>query len=309
MTRRARIVALGLAVVAALPVSASAADDPGEIRDLRLGQTSVPAGDSVDVTGTFRAAFQSFGNAWFDQTFLFSEVTTPDPDMDLIFGYIQHGRPGDPVSFVAAVRGGGISGEAKAGPAITWPFAIGPDTYMIRMFRDMLANPTAPAWTGSIFRCGEPTCADPTTRLGGVATSFNAANRSVAGSVDLDVLAGPGGVKGPQTITHSSQAPPSSEYRGETGALGATVPVDQADDLFSVPLPVARVRLGVAPAGTPASDVTFSQTATLTLAPLELDVPFAGAVSLAGLAPGSYRVWTEGCFGPCAVSSTPLTIT
>ena len=313
-TARRTIAALLLSLGTAAPVGAG---DGARIEDLRLDAATSPTGGVVEVRGTFYAEEQEAVLAWGDHSFVFDEAATADPDTDLISGYVQHRRPGDPVKFTVQVRGIGVGdGQPKGGLAIHWPFILRGTLYTMKMHFDLRNAPWSPAWGGSIRICEDAPLCLQYEHVDAVGASFDRLDRVLTGYVDMATLAGPGGALGPQTISHSADAAPFSGYRYEEAtnpvtfrSVGVTVPVDTADDLRSAVLPMTVVRVGVAPEGTPAEEVAYTSTAQLDLAQLVLDVPFVGSVSLDGLAPGPYRVWTEACFGSCVVSSAPLTVT
>jgi hypothetical protein len=69
-------------------------------------------------------------------------------------------------------------------------------------------------------------------------------------------------------------------------------------------VPSKGIRLGVAPAGTPAGQVSFGADGTLG----DGDA-FEGSVDVSTLAPGDYEVFARACFASnCAVASAPFTI-
>lgn len=312
-TTRRMIAALLLTVATVAPAGA---EDGPRIEGLRLDASTATAGGSVEVRGTFYAEEQAPVTMWTDHSFVFDEAATADADIDIIRGEVQHRRPGDAVTFTVGVRPTGAGdGQPKGTLAIHWPFVLRGTLYTMRMHHDMRNAPWSPAWGGSIKICEDDLCLDY-QHIGAVGASFDRLERELTGTVDIKDLAGPGGVLGPQTISHSADAPPLAGYRYEEAtnpvtykSVGVTVPVDEADDLRSGVIPMAEVRFGVAPEGTPAEEVAYTTTAQLDLAQLVLDVPFVGSVSLEGMAPGEYRVWVDACFGTCAVSSIPLTVT
>jgi len=75
-------------------------------------------------------------------------------------------------------------------------------------------------------------------------------------------------------------------------------------DVESYEIPKARVQLGLAPAGTPESAVTMSETATVNA------TTGAYSVAIAKPAPGSYILVAKACFGSdnCGLSSTTITV-
>lgn len=78
----------------------------------------------------------------------------------------------------------------------------------------------------------------------------------------------------------------------------------EEEDPYAFVVPKKEVRLGIAPTGTPESNVTFG-------APIGPggDGSFSGSVSSAGLAPGSYEVWAKACFGTnCGTKTATITI-
>jgi hypothetical protein len=68
-----------------------------------------------------------------------------------------------------------------------------------------------------------------------------------------------------------------------------------------VRIPSARVELGIAPAGTPVSDVAFDAVAFLQ------DGSFSGSVGAEGLSSGTYELWARACLGSdCQGDRTPI---
>ena len=73
---------------------------------------------------------------------------------------------------------------------------------------------------------------------------------------------------------------------------------------YAFVVPSKGVRLGVAPAGTDPSAVSFSAAATLAE-----DNSFTGSINTSGLAPGSYEVFARACFADnCAISRAPFSV-
>ena len=80
----------------------------------------------------------------------------------------------------------------------------------------------------------------------------------------------------------------------ETAVEAGTPTADEAewgndDPEFAYRIPVPEVLLGIAPAGTPESEVTFDATATVG------GGSFSGSIAAPG--PGSWDVWVRACFG------------
>jgi len=74
------------------------------------------------------------------------------------------------------------------------------------------------------------------------------------------------------------------------------------DETFAYTIPLRTVRLGIVTAGAPAQFTT-----TGTIGPD--GASFSGSLSTAGLAPGSYDVWVQACFGTnCATQKVTITI-
>lgn len=73
---------------------------------------------------------------------------------------------------------------------------------------------------------------------------------------------------------------------------------------FDYRIPTKDVQVGIAPAGTPPQFVDID-----TPANVADDGSFTGDLDLAGLAPGSYDVYAEGCFGAnCGVATATVTV-
>ena len=91
--------------------------------------------------------------------------------------------------------------------------------------------------------------------------------------------------------------------------VGAAAPSDFADApaMYKVP---GEIRLGIAPAGTPESSVSYSGTATFTASD-DSAGSFSG-IANAPAAAGSYTVWVKSCFGAdgttCVTGSRDITI-
>lgn len=87
-----------------------------------------------------------------------------------------------------------------------------------------------------------------------------------------------------------------------SGAQTPGVSIDQHTPDGVYEIPTRTVQLGLAPAGTPESGVTFGTTATV-----KTNSSFTGSITAP--AAGSYDLWAKACFaGSCTVSSTPVSV-
>ena len=114
----------------------------------------------------------------------------------------------------------------------------------------------------------------------------------------------PGAVLQRNTNTNTSLVRIQATYQAV--ASSGTTTGDEAewgtdDATFTYRIPGKTVMLGIAPAGTPESGVSFGTAATL-----DIYDYFSGSVTAPG--PGSWDVWTKACFGTnCAARSTRVT--
>lgn len=143
--------------------------------------------------------------------------------------------------------------------------------------------PAAPLF--AVYRCVN-LCAEIARIGGGIGTT----GREVVISVPLSVL----GIAGGAQLT---------DVRAFTAAVETGVgQLQQLDSvaLGTLSIPAPTVSLGLAPAGTPGSEVAFEHASTQT------GGAFTGTIP-ASTAPGSHDVWARACLGEvCGTSSARL---
>lgn len=165
-------------------------------------------------------------------------------------------------------------------------FQLGATTYEVRALRvgGTAAPPATPYF--ALFRCA-PTCTETARLNGGIGTTAP----EMVTSVPLAALGAQEGaaLTGIRAFTAVGEAAP-----------GAAVTLDQAD-LADAAIPGRSVALGIAPAGSPESEVDFDTQAGLT------DGSFAG--TLPASPPGDYDVWARACLGTtCGSAKTLITV-
>ena len=155
-------------------------------------------------------------------------------------------------------------------------FNVGAVQYEVRALRaGATAVPPTPS-SFELYRC-DPTCTQHATLSGSI------------GSTGREVL-----VSTPLSALSALEGAALTEIQAFTAVglvpTGTASPVDQTD-LANATIPARQVSFGTAPKGTPASQVPFDRTASLT------DGSFLGMVELSALPSGPYDVWARACLG------------
>ncbi|MFN2543969.1 MAG: hypothetical protein ABR600_05280 [Actinomycetota bacterium] len=316
-----------VAVLAMAMLSApSAFAEPGAapvVTGLAASATSVPSGARIHVTGTMTTSAQPKQTAWTDPTLVEDITSTPmqclsscflavpsNPMVDLVEGDVTHANPADPLTF-----------QVKLGPAVgadtgplpylwyQWPFQLDKIWYFVDF--DYASSGTGTfAWKGSWFYCKNfalgSNCVHGTTPSFPV--TWDVSTRTLTGTVPLGDLAK---VQPDGALTQDAVKQFSSQYPPESGFDWAGS-LDEGQDFAtwtsSLTVPLATVSTAIAPSDTSPEGVTFTSNATVTTSKGSNEAPFAGDVSTAGLAPGSYTLFVQACFGPCTTDEIPITV-
>ncbi|MGH2692226.1 MAG: TolB family protein [Actinomycetota bacterium] len=164
---------------------------------------------------------------------------------------------------------------------------VGGSRYEIRATRGLTSR-WATASSFTLLRC-TPACAEVEPLTGSIGTTGDHVNIAVP-------LAALGVTSGAEITSVRAFVGP-----GEA-ATGPATMIDEVR-LPSLELSPSSVELGIAPAGTPQGEVSFSTAATLN------GGDFTGALDTAGFSSGTYDVWARACVGArCGSSSTPVEI-
>jgi hypothetical protein len=229
-----------------------------------------------------------------------------DPNVDLVEGSVEHSSPADPLTLRMKVAQAPDT-VSKPYQWFRWSFHLEELWYFVEF--TYIQNGASAGWQGSWYYCKlalGSNCVHGDTPAFPV--TWDATSRTVTGRVPIAELA----AKQPdRALDQGTMQPFSTQYRPEAGYKypAITLTHDRAPQFTPYELPIATVRVGVAPAGTPANQVAFDRRATLTPSAGSAEVPFATTIDTAQMAPGDYEVFVKGCFGPCTISSSPLTIT
>ncbi|MFN2543972.1 MAG: hypothetical protein ABR600_05295 [Actinomycetota bacterium] len=278
----------------------------------QLDRTAVSTGAPVQVSGTMSVTPQSSAVLWNDTTLTgdVPSLRAPiDPMQDLVQGGVGHARPGDPLVLTIKVAPvAGADTGAKPYMWYRWPFQLDKIWYFVEL-KYLPTTGTNFAWQGSWYYCKlalGSNCIHGTTPAFPV--TFDAQTRTFTAGIPVADLARvqPDGV----LLQDEIRTFDPTQYIPESGYSNTiSYQIDSAPPFGGVTVPLESVFLGVAPAGTAPEDVTYSGFATTTSTAGSFDVPFSGSVSTAGLAPGAYAVYAKACFGPCTVTTLPLTVT
>ncbi|HYH27687.1 MAG TPA: hypothetical protein VEA19_02795 [Actinomycetota bacterium] len=299
----------GLIVAAAAVPSAGAQST--EITSVQLDRTVVEAGQTLRLTGSMAVTEQpGLKKLWTDTT-VTGDVTAfqypSSPSVDIVEGFVEHARPGDPLTM--EIR---FAPELGAEPGPTpfqwyrWPFQIGDRWYFVEL--TYVQGGPAFEWRGSWYYCRLAlgnNCVHGTTPLFPV--TWSPLSRRITGKIPIRDL---GAAQSDGILPQDEMRPFSNSYPPESGhkTPGATLGQDRAPAFEPILLPIESVFLGIAPRGTPADSVQYTQKALPTPAAGSLDVPFSALVETETMSAGDYDLWVKGCFGPCDVRVVPFTV-
>lgn len=300
---RGIISAFLLTATVLLPAAAGA--EQGTSVEFEL--TGADGSSVLDVTGLMATTAQPATVLWNDGTVAQDLPTFDypwDPAVDLVQGSVERAAPTDPLTLRVKVAAGPDI-PPKPYQWYRWAFHLEELWYFIEF--TYVQNGATGGWVGSWYYCKlslGSNCIHGDTPTFPV--TWDASTRTITGRVPIADLA----AKQPdRALEQGTMKPFSSDYRPSAGYKTAAILThDRAPAFTPYELPIATVTVGVAPAGTPVGQVTFDRRATVTPSAGSGDVPFATTIQTAQMAAGEYEVFVKGCFGPCTVTSLPLTI-
>lgn len=175
-----------------------------------------------------------------------------------------------------------------AGIAHTWSFTRDDQRYELRALPVAASgNPPSAPFFG-LYRC-DAVCLQIASLRGGHTTT----GTNVVMALPLELVgAEPGSVLRDVRV-----------HAGLGDAVSGGVAVLDDAVASSVTIPTWQVSLGIAPAGTPESEVAFDVDATTA------EERFTGVIDTASLASGAYEVWAKACLGDiCATSAEAIAL-
>jgi plastocyanin len=243
--------------------------------------------------------------------------TAQDTGVDLTGASIYQPDPSIPSLFFEwHVTGLPATDSIPEAVRYTIPFRVGTKVFQVRAKLSDVASANLPddpqghaTGGGHAFELLGNCAASPIAtclHIAWLTGSFDIADDLVRVKVPLSAAPElvPGAVLSRSTSTATDLSAIEAAYQA---VLGADPAADQAawggsDAGFTYRIPDRQVSIGIAPAGTPLGQVSFSTQATVN----------AGgqySASLASPGPGTWDVWAKACFGAnCATRSTTISI-
>ena len=295
--------------------------EPGQIPTTVGSLSATPGAGSVSVSGA--AAFGGQGPQLIAPDDpgdgpLVGTVPPEETGVDLLGAYLYQPDPATPLlTFELRVTGLPDTGSLPEVIRYGFPFKTSATNYLVQMKLSNLASTSTPddpsghvTHTGAAFQlrgnCGQVQGAvNSCPHIGWITGEFDVDDGIVRAFLPIGSAMAPSVAPGAELLRNelSLAGNPVASYQ-------AVVSNDSTQDSaaweegVTYTVPSKEVRLGIAPAGTPESAVSFSGTATVAA-----DGSFTGSLSTASLAPGSYDVWAKGCFGGnCGTRRTTITI-
>jgi hypothetical protein len=328
MMRKPAVLAIGSLILCLVPATAPAASgDKTSVPSSVTGLSGTTTSDAISVSGSAVFGGQKpeevaddpgndaqvtpnigdfYGTGEHGIDLIGADLSVPDPDAPQLL--VQWQLAGIPPS-----------GQLPEATRLTFPFKVGGSVYEVQAKFSNLAGANTPGdpqgaathvdgayellgnCIANFMGTGMPNCAHLAWLTGSVDTIYS----TVSASVPMASPAAPQIVPG-ALIERNHDASDAfnlitaGAQMGFVGAANDTATFgDPAAASYGFPVPTEQVTLGIAPSGTDPAGVDFS-----TPAALAGDGTFAGSVSTAGFAPGSFDVYAKACFGDnCGVRS------